>query len=135
MKIVLFILGIMVIHSSFKESQLANARVKVAYSEKEQLVKSYFKSKELKYEGFNLFIRAFKKEGNLEVWIKEKDGKTFILLHTYNFCSTSGTLGPKRKEGDLQIPEGIYEINHFNPQSNFYLSLGINYPNDSDKIL
>jgi murein L,D-transpeptidase YafK len=43
-------------------------------------------------------------------------------------------LGPKRKEGDLQIPEGIYYVNHFNPLSNFFLSLGINYPNSSDKL-
>jgi murein L,D-transpeptidase YafK len=57
------------------------------------------------------------------------------LLRIYDFCSTSGTLGPKRREGDLQIPEGIYYINHFNPLSNFHLSLGINYPNASDKIL
>ena len=44
-------------------------------------------------------------------------------------------LGPKRKEGDKQIPEGVYQINHFNPKSNFHLSLGINYPNASDKVL
>ena len=69
------------------------------------------------------------------MWIKEKGKEEFTLLHTYAFCSTSGTLGPKRKEGDLQIPEGIYHINHFNPVSNFYLSLGVNYPNASDNIL
>ena len=61
--------------------------------------------------------------------------KAFTLLHTYDFCTTSGSLGPKRKEGDLQIPEGVYHINHFNPISNFYLSLGISYPNASDNIL
>ena len=71
----------------------------------------------------------------MEVWIKEASKDYYVLLNTYDFCTTSGTLGPKRKEGDLQIPEGIYTINHFNPQSNFYLSLGINYPNASDKIL
>jgi murein L,D-transpeptidase YafK len=71
----------------------------------------------------------------LEVWIKEKNKEQFVLLHTYSFCTTSGTLGPKRKQGDLQIPEGVYKINHFNPVSNFYLSLGINYPNESDLIL
>jgi murein L,D-transpeptidase YafK len=89
----------------------------------------------MEYRGFQLFLRAFKKERQLEVWVKEADDGKFKLLHTYSFCATSGTLGPKRKEGDLQIPEGIYQINHFNPQSNFYLSLGINYPNASDKIL
>ncbi|MBT1702739.1 L,D-transpeptidase family protein [Chryseosolibacter indicus] len=125
----------MLIPPSFKEIQLKNSRVKVAYDEKEEVVKKHFKDRNLKYKGFNLFVRAFKKEKKLEIWIKEKGRETYSLLHTYNFCSSSGTLGPKRKEGDLQIPEGIYYINHFNPQSNFYLSLGINYPNASDKVL
>lgn len=57
------------------------------------------------------------------------------MLTTYDFCSTSGEPGPKRREGDRQIPEGVYFINHFNPLSNFHLSLGINYPNASDQIL
>ncbi|MBK5278010.1 MAG: L,D-transpeptidase family protein [Bacteroidia bacterium] len=120
---------------SFKEAQLKNVRVKSAYQEKESVVKSYFANKKLNYSGFQLFIRAFKKEQSLEIWIKEKNVEEFALLRTYAFCSTSGTLGPKRKEGDLQIPEGIYYLNHFNPVSNFHLSLGVNYPNASDKIL
>jgi murein L,D-transpeptidase YafK len=119
----------------FKKLQLQNSRVKTAYDEKEASIKKYFTDKGLNMEGFNLFLRAFKKEGELEVWIKEKGTDKYSLLHTYNFCSLSGTLGPKRKEGDLQVPEGVYELNHFNPLSNFYLSLGINYPNASDKIL
>lgn len=121
--------------ASFKQSQLTHSRVKTAYDEKESVVKQYFGNKHLSYPGFHLFIRAFKKEGDLEVWVKEKNKDTYALLHTYRFCSTSGKLGPKRKEGDLQIPEGVYHIRHFNPTSNFYLSLGINYPNASDKIL
>lgn len=71
----------------------------------------------------------------MEVWIKENSHKHFKLFKTYPFCASSGSVGPKRKEGDLQIPEGAYYINHFNPQSNFYLSLGLNYPNQSDRIL
>ena len=47
----------------------------------------------------------------------------------------SGTMGPKRMEGDYQVPEGFYYINEFNPNSNYHLALGINYPNASDKIL
>jgi murein L,D-transpeptidase YafK len=47
----------------------------------------------------------------------------------------SGTMGPKRMEGDYQVPEGFYYINEFNPNSNYHLSLGLNYPNASDKIL
>jgi murein L,D-transpeptidase YafK len=120
---------------SFKETQLRNVRVKNAYDEKEIVVNTFFKEKGIKRDGFTLFLRVFKKEQKIEVWVKAKESPTYVLLHEYNFCSTSGTLGPKRKEGDLQIPEGIYHINHFNPVSNFHLSLGINYPNASDKIL
>jgi murein L,D-transpeptidase YafK len=119
---------------SFKDAQLKNQRVKSAYAEKENTIKTYFSEKGLAYDDYNLFLRIFKKEQKLEVWVSKKNKQTYTLLHTYDFCSSSGTLGPKRKEGDLQIPEGIYHINHFNPQSNFLLSLGINYPNAADKI-
>jgi murein L,D-transpeptidase YafK len=130
----IFIL-LMLQQSTFKDAQLKNARVKEAYTEKENTVKEYFSNKGLAYEGFSLYLRAFKIEKILEVWIKEKGKENYALLHRYDFCASSGELGPKRKEGDYQIPEGIYHINHFNPESNFYLSLGINYPNSSDKIL
>ena len=47
----------------------------------------------------------------------------------------SGTTGPKRLQGDFQVPEGFYHINEFNPNSNYHLSMGLNYPNSSDRIL
>lgn len=118
----------------FKEQQLKFDRVKSAYAEKENIVKELLRTRDIKGD-YGIFIRAFKREEQLEVWIREKQSEKFSLLLTYPFCSTSGTLGPKRKEGDLQIPEGVYYINHFNPFSIFHLSLGINYPNASDKIL
>ena len=120
---------------SFKQDQLRYTRVQEAYQEKEITVKKYFSNKNLNYQGFELFLRAFKAEEILELWVREKGETTFTLLTSYPFCSSSGTLGPKRREGDLQIPEGIYEIAHFNPQSKFHLSLGINYPNKSDLLL
>lgn len=131
------IIGLLFIlqQESFKQTQLKEARVKVAYEEAEDSVKKQFTDAHLSMDGFQMFIRAFKKEAVLEVWVKEKNTDKFALLHTYDFCATSGVLGPKRKQGDLQIPEGVYQINHFNPVSNFYLSLGINYPNASDLIL
>src|SRR5688572_8111769 len=131
----IFIVLMMLQGVSFKETQLRHSRVKAAYTEKEKTVEQHFVAKKIVQDGARIFLRAFKKEETLEVWVNEKGKNTFSLLHTYQFCSSSGTLGPKRKEGDLQIPEGVYHINHFNPQSNFYLSLGLNYPNASDKIL
>lgn len=122
----------MVNSPSFKEQQLKFDRVKSAYEEKEAVVKDLLKSRGINSQ-YKLFIRAFKKEEELEVWITQSD--SYQLLTTYDFCTSSGKLGPKRKEGDLQIPEGVYHINHFNPFSTFHLSLGINYPNASDRIL
>jgi murein L,D-transpeptidase YafK len=135
MKYFCFILLFFSMQNGFKNSQLQHSRVKNAYDEKELTVKKYFVEKKLNYTGFNLFLRAFKKEKELQVWVKESDNDQYVHLHTYNFCNTSGVLGPKRKEGDFQIPEGMYKINHFNPLSNFHLSLGIDYPNASDRIL
>ena len=57
------------------------------------------------------------------------------LFKTYKVCALAGGMGPKRMEGDYQVPEGFYYINEFNPSSSYHLSLGINYPNASDKVL
>jgi len=78
-------------------------------------------------------IRVFKKEKELELWIK--NGDKFTLYKKYKVCKLSGKFGPKREEGDLQVPEGIYEVNVLNPHSNYKKSIGINYPNKSDSIL
>lgn len=80
-----------------------------------------------------LYLRAFKKERKLELWASAKS-KPMTLLKTYDFCAASGELGPKRKEGDLQVPEGLYEISQFNPGSNFHLSMKVSYPNASDRV-
>lgn len=80
-----------------------------------------------------MLIRIFKHEKELEVWIS--DSSKFELYKKYDVCMMSGEFGPKRKQGDLQVPEGFYYINNFNPNSKYHLSLGINYPNESDRIL
>ena len=84
---------------------------------------------------FELFFRAFKVERMLEIWVKNQVEINFVLLKSYPVCSISVSLGPKRKEGDQQVPEGIYHISRFNPKSKFHLSLGLNYPNEADKLL
>ena len=77
---------------------------------------------------------AFKEEAILELYAKNKSDKIYKKICEYNIAEKSGALGPKRKEGDLQVPEGFYNIEIFNPVSSYHLSLGINYPNASDKI-
>ena len=79
----------------------------------------------------NLTLIGLKHEQLLEVWTK-RNGKN-IHLANYPFTAFSGILGPKFKEGDRQIPEGIYGISYLNPKSKFHLSMRINYPNKFDK--
>lgn len=87
----------------------------------------------MKWPSKEMFIRIFKYERELEIWVS--DSVEFRLYKKYNICMLSGGFGPKRKQGDLQVPEGFYYINDFNPFSKYHLSLGISYPNQSDRIL
>jgi murein L,D-transpeptidase YafK len=119
----------------FKSAQKNYPRVKTAYQEKEQLIISELKKHDLTLNQINIYIRVFKKEALVEVWVKNRTGETYIHFKDYKICSSSGGPGPKRKDGDGQVPEGFYYISRFNPASRFYLSLGINYPNASDKII
>lgn len=120
---------------SFKEQQMKAERVKTAYKEKSTTLDKRLSDKSIKRSTLQVFIRVFKKEAQLELWVKNVAADKYSLLTTYDICSSSGTVGPKRKEGDMQVPEGFYQVNVFNPWSNFYLSLGINYPNASDNVL
>ncbi|HUO54321.1 MAG TPA: murein L,D-transpeptidase family protein [Rhodoblastus sp.] len=81
-----------------------------------------------------MLIRAFKKESEFEVWKMRPDG-TYVLLKTFPICRWSGQLGPKIKEGDRQSPEGFYSITPamMNPNSAYYLSFNIGYPNAYDR--
>ena len=83
-----------------------------------------------------MLVRLFKQEAELEVWKQDRSGR-FALLKTYPICRWSGDLGPKTREGDRQAPEGFYSITpaQMNPQSSFYLSFNIGYPNAFDKAL
>ncbi|MEL5995324.1 L,D-transpeptidase family protein [Hymenobacter segetis] len=82
-----------------------------------------------------IMFRLVKTRMELEVWARNQGGGPFELLHAYPLAATSGALGPKRRAGDYQVPEGFYEIDRFNPKSNYHLSLGLNYPNAADLAL
>lgn len=100
---------------------------------KDLYLQKEFVNKNMNWPPKKVFIRVFKYDKELEVWTS--DSTEYTLFKRYKICLLSGDLGPKRKEGDLQVPEGFYYINDFNYYSNYYLSLGINYPNKSDRIL
>lgn len=96
-------------------------------------VKALVEKAGLTYPVDEVYLRAFKKERQLELWASKR-GEPMKLLKTYAFCAASGELGPKRKEGDLQVPEGLYEVPSFNPYSDYHLSMKVSYPNASDQL-
>jgi murein L,D-transpeptidase YafK len=81
-----------------------------------------------------VLIRTYKKEAEFEIWKMKADGQ-YTLLRTYPMCRWSGQLGPKVKEGDRQLPEGFYKITpgQMNPNSAYYLSFNVGYPNAYDR--
>jgi len=81
-----------------------------------------------------ILVRLFKEEAELEIW-KQDDSGRLALLATYPICRWSGELGPKVKQGDRQAPEGFYTITpaQLNPNSHYYLSVDIGYPNAFDR--
>ncbi|MBN1756914.1 MAG: murein L,D-transpeptidase [Chitinispirillaceae bacterium] len=80
-----------------------------------------------------LYIRIFKHDRVLQIFV-EKDG-TYRLFKVYPICRYSGDLGPKKKQGDRQAPEGYYSImkHHLNPNSDFYKAVNVGYPNEYDR--
>jgi murein L,D-transpeptidase YafK len=120
---------------NYKNEQGKLERVKAAYNDAYSKMDKIFSLKGIQLTKCDIFIRAFKQEKKLEVFAKNKTDDSFVKVVTYDFCVLSGELGPKRKQGDNQVPEGVYYIDRFNPWSNFYLSLGVNYPNDYDKAV
>jgi murein L,D-transpeptidase YafK len=120
---------------SFKATQQKCQRVKTAYSEKWESLQQEMTKQGIDKNSFDLFLRIFKSDKVVEVWLKSKNKKEYQLFKKYAICASSGDLGPKRKQGDGQVPEGFYSIAVFNPYSSYYLSLGVSYPNESDRIL
>ena len=84
--------------------------------------------------GAPIFVRVFKEENALEVWLGRPDGE-FVLFRTYEICRWSGRIGPKTQEGDKQAPEGFYVINarQMNPDSRYHLSFNLAFPNAYDR--
>lgn len=129
--------NLMTIHAqtSYTGSIKSSSKFSDIFTRTEDSLKKQFHNKHLVWPPASLYIRSFKYDRQLEVWVADSLNSKYKLFKTYKVCMQSGTMGPKRMEGDYQVPEGFYYINEFNPNSNYHLSLGLNYPNTSDKIL
>lgn len=131
----LLALGLLAVRAearSFEAEQRSIPRVRAAFAAGEGVLRRRFAAAGAPFPPSAIYLRAFKREGVLELWAATAGGR-HALIESYPICAASGRLGPKRREGDGQVPEGFYRLNHFNPASNYHLSLGIDYPNTVDR--
>jgi murein L,D-transpeptidase YafK len=131
--LLLFLMSLSPAPIDFYQAQLRFPRVREALKTKGKIVDEMLTTKGISTTNFEVFFRAFKKEQKFEIWAINKSESVFKLIKTYDFCASTGILGPKRRSGDRQMPEGFYTIDAFNPTSNYYLSFRVSYPNASDK--
>ncbi|MGD8276502.1 MAG: L,D-transpeptidase family protein [Gemmatimonadota bacterium] len=123
------------LHSAFAQAQLRHPRVLKARIDSRFGIKKLYRDRGLPYPAAEILIRVFKRERVLELWARPRETNRFLLLKSYPICALAGAVGPKRRLGDGQTPEGFYEIDAFNPSSQYLLSLHVNYPNAVDRVL
>ena len=122
--------------TDFRGEQLQFTRVQAAYARRLPGIRAYLAQHGINPTQPEIFLRVFKVGRQLEVWARTRaTAAPFVRVRTFYLAGTSGTLGPKRREGDGQVPEGFYQLDRFNPQSAYHLSLGLNYPNATDQHL
>ena len=93
----------------------------------------WFSQAGVSYPPKEIALLAFNKERQVQLWAKD-DKESWRHIHNYYLTAFSGRLGPKLKENDRQIPEGIYRLTTLNPFSSMHLSMMINYPNGFDRL-
>jgi murein L,D-transpeptidase YafK len=119
---------------AFKKQQLSFENVQKTYDSNFKQVQQLLSFKGIHSFDLDFYLRAFKEESILELWVKPKDKTEYVLISSYHFFQGISLLGPKQRQGDHQVPEGVYAIDYFNPQSLFNISLCLNYPNAADAI-
>ena len=105
--------------------------VRVLAPQVDQRVRPAFERAEAPWPPEQLILLALKEEKRLEIYAAgDSYGPRLVL--SYPILAASGTVGPKLREGDKQVPEGFYRIELLNPNSRFHLSLRVDYPNAAD---
>lgn len=110
----------------------SSARSRAAIQRVKPSLESALRAKKLRL-GAPIFVRILKESKQLEVWLD--NGERFVPFKTYRICTYSGRLGPKRRRGDRQSPEGFYFVTpgRLNPSSEFHLAFNLGYPNAYDR--
>jgi murein L,D-transpeptidase YafK len=93
----------------------------------------YFKRAGVSWPPQRIALLVFKQEQRLAVWVADPKGG-WHYLRDYPILAASGGVGPKLREGDYQVPEGLYAIEHLNPASGYHLSTKVGYPNAFDRL-
>ncbi|WP_303309885.1 murein L,D-transpeptidase family protein [Hymenobacter sp. BT730] len=122
-------------NTSFRQEQQVFPRVRAAYANRWPGLQMALRRQHINPAQLQVYLRVFKIGKRVEVWAHNRGPEPFRLFCQYTLAGTSGTLGPKRRAGDGQVPEGCYRINRFNPNSLYHLSLGLDYPNAADLAL
>jgi hypothetical protein len=66
-------------------------------------------------------LLAFKDTRRLALYARDDTTQSWRHVTTYLVQGASGGPGPKLREGDLQVPEGVYRVTLLNPNSRFHL--------------
>lgn len=102
----------------------------------EARLREYFNAAQQPYPPQRITLLVIKDEMRLELWAEADTGQNAsapVFIHAYPIQAASGELGPKLREGDRQVPEGIYQLEYLNPNSAYHLSMKLNYPNAFDR--
>lgn len=118
----------------WKMDSIGSERLEQVRARVEMPLQQALAAADLSY-GAPVYLRVLKEESELELWMQQVRGQPWKLFRKWRIANYSGTLGPKLREGDLQAPEGFYEvgIKQLNPMSRFHLSFNIGYPNAYDQ--
>lgn len=93
----------------------------------------HFERAGVAYPPKQLALLVFKRERKLSVWARSSSNGPWRYIRSYPVLAASGHAGPKLRQGDYQVPEGVYRIEHLNPNSSYHLSMKVSYPNEFDR--
>jgi hypothetical protein len=97
-------------------------------------LRPFFQKAGVAYPPADVTFVAYKREKRLDLYARDLAG-SWKFIRAYRIQAASGGLGPKLREGDKQVPEGIYDISYLNPNSSYHVSMRVAYPNDFDRLM